>query len=67
MARKSLRELWQAMTPEEQEGALRHLARMESEPRVLVRDEDGAMCGMPESVYKEHLKLKAEAKEKGEN
>ena len=60
-------EIWKELTPAQREQALRDLARMESEPRVLVRDEDGAMCGMPESVYKEHLKLKAESKEKGEN
>ena len=68
MARRKTRlELWKGLTPEQREQALRDLARMESEPRVLVRDEDGAMCGMPESVYKEHLKLKAESKEKDES
>ena len=59
--------LWKRMTPAQREQALRLIAKMEREPRVLLRDKDGAMIGMPESVYKEHLKLKAESKEKDES
>ena len=51
-------EIWREMTPEQREKALRHLAEMERETRILVRDEDGAICGMPESVFKERLELK---------
>lgn len=60
MARRTSLEIWREMTPEQREKALRHLAEMERETRILVRDEDGAMCGMPESVFKEHLKIKAQ-------
>ena len=58
MARKSLKEMWAAMTPEQRKQAVELIRKMESEDRIVVEEPDGTVHGMPVSVYEASLKKK---------
>ena len=59
---KTERELRAQLTPEQLKQAMEYIRKMESEDRVLIEDEDGAMFGMPVSVYEASLKKSREQK-----